>query len=37
MNLVAKKSFKPKKIIIEKKLMKILINNKLYKLIDEMK
>lgn len=35
MNLVAKKSFKPKKI--EKKLMKILINNKLYKLIDKMK
>lgn len=35
MNLVAKKSFKSKKI--EKKLMKILINNKLYKLIDKMK
>lgn len=35
MNLVAKKSFKQKKI--EKKLMKILINNKLYKLIDKMK
>ena len=35
MNLLAKKSFKPKKF--EKKLMKILINNKLYKLIDEMK
>lgn len=35
MNLVTKKSFKPKKIA--KKLMKTLINNKLYKLIDKMK